>query len=162
MSPESIGQQVYSKKSDVWMFGIVVYEIVSQCEPHCDRDPLEVSTQIRLIFSENCYFEIFSFSFFIWQTSHFRFLIFEYRDKGLTPEIPSNCPQKLVEFMQMCWKIQPQQRPLSFSLLFCLLILHLTNISTTNNFFLRSNMNRILKRFVNFYKNKRNRILHNS
>jgi serine/threonine protein kinase len=23
MSPESIGQQVYSKKSDVWMFGIV-------------------------------------------------------------------------------------------------------------------------------------------
>jgi serine/threonine protein kinase len=24
MSPESIGQQVYSKKSDVWMFGIVV------------------------------------------------------------------------------------------------------------------------------------------
>jgi serine/threonine protein kinase len=25
MSPESIGQQVYSKKSDVWMFGIVVW-----------------------------------------------------------------------------------------------------------------------------------------
>jgi serine/threonine protein kinase len=23
MSPESIGQQVYSKKSDVWMFGIL-------------------------------------------------------------------------------------------------------------------------------------------
>jgi hypothetical protein len=38
----------------------------------------------------------------------------EYRDKGLTPEIPSNCPQKLVELMQMCWKKQPQQRPVSF------------------------------------------------
>jgi serine/threonine protein kinase len=25
MSPESIGRQVYSKKSDVWMFGIVVW-----------------------------------------------------------------------------------------------------------------------------------------
>jgi hypothetical protein len=23
MSPESIGQQVYSKKSDVWMFGML-------------------------------------------------------------------------------------------------------------------------------------------
>jgi serine/threonine protein kinase len=50
MSPESIGYQVYSKKSDVWMFGIVVYEIVAQCEPHSDKDPIEVSTQIRFIF----------------------------------------------------------------------------------------------------------------
>jgi serine/threonine protein kinase len=47
MSPESIGKQVYSKKSDVWMFGIVVYEIVSQCEPHHDKDPLKVSIEIR-------------------------------------------------------------------------------------------------------------------
>jgi hypothetical protein len=88
MSPESIGQQVYSKKSDVWMFGIVVYEIVARREPHDDKDPLNASTQIR--------------------------------DEGLTPEIPSNCPQKLVELMQMCWKKQPQQRPVSslFSLLF--------------------------------------------
>jgi serine/threonine protein kinase len=81
MSPESIGQQVYSKKSDVWMFGIVVYEIVSQHEPHYDKDPLKVSRAIK--------------------------------DEGLTPEIPSNCPQKLVELMQMCWKKQPQQRPVS-------------------------------------------------
>jgi hypothetical protein len=40
--------------------------------------------------------------------------LFEYRDSFLTPEIPSNCPQKLVELMQMCWKKQPQQRPVSF------------------------------------------------
>jgi tyrosine-protein kinase Yes len=36
---------------------------------------------------------------------------FEYRDEGLTPKIPSNCPQELVELMQMCWKKDPQQRP---------------------------------------------------
>jgi serine/threonine protein kinase len=47
MSPESIGQQVYSKKSDVWMFGIVVYEIVAQCEPHTDIDPNQVAILIR-------------------------------------------------------------------------------------------------------------------
>jgi serine/threonine protein kinase len=47
MSPESIGQQVYSKKSDVWMFGIVVYEIVSQSEPHANADPNQVSILIR-------------------------------------------------------------------------------------------------------------------
>jgi hypothetical protein len=59
---------------------------------------------------------LFQFSFF-----HFDFLIFEYRDKGLTPEIPSNCPQKLVELMKMCWKKQPQQRPVSF-LFVCLFL----------------------------------------
>jgi serine/threonine protein kinase len=47
MSPESIGQQVYSKKSDVWMFGIVVYEIVAQNEPHVDVDPNQVAFLIR-------------------------------------------------------------------------------------------------------------------
>jgi hypothetical protein len=38
---------------------------------------------------------------------------FEYRDEGLTPEIPSDCPQKLVELMKMCWKKEPEQRPVS-------------------------------------------------
>jgi len=47
MAPESIGQQVYSKKSDVWMFGIVVYEIVARCEPHADKDPSKIYPQIR-------------------------------------------------------------------------------------------------------------------
>jgi serine/threonine protein kinase len=43
MSPESIGQQVYSKKSDVWMFGIVVWGpvwhllVVSLEDPSWDR-----------------------------------------------------------------------------------------------------------------------------
>ena len=30
MAPESLAKQVYSKKSDVWMFGIVIYEVVSR------------------------------------------------------------------------------------------------------------------------------------
>jgi serine/threonine protein kinase len=47
MSPESIGKQVYSKKSDVWMFGIVVYEIVVQREPHTDIDPKQVVILVR-------------------------------------------------------------------------------------------------------------------
>jgi predicted Ser/Thr protein kinase len=47
MAPESIATRNYSKKSDVWSFGIVVYEIVSQCEPHKDCNVLEVALQIR-------------------------------------------------------------------------------------------------------------------
>jgi serine/threonine protein kinase len=47
MAPESIAQQIYSPKSDVWSFGIVVYEIVARREPHTDVNPLEVGLFIR-------------------------------------------------------------------------------------------------------------------
>jgi len=47
MAPESLAQQTYSKKSDVWSFGIVVYEIVARREPHTEVNPLEVGLLIR-------------------------------------------------------------------------------------------------------------------
>jgi serine/threonine protein kinase len=58
MSPESIGQQVYSKKSDVWMFGVVVYEIVARQEPHADKDPLNASIEIRF---DSCFLFVIHF-----------------------------------------------------------------------------------------------------
>jgi hypothetical protein len=74
----------------------------------------------------------------------------EYRDKGLTPEIPSNCPQKLVELMKMCWKKQPQQRPVSFLCflfpVFCFSSFHTQRIWFV--FFFDWNVDRILIRFV--------------
>jgi serine/threonine protein kinase len=79
MAPESLARQIYSKKSDVWMFGIVIYEVVSRYEPHTDKTPNEAAARIR--------------------------------DEGLTPTIPTDCPPKLRELMQMCWKMQPEQRP---------------------------------------------------
>jgi hypothetical protein len=47
MSPESIANRVYSKKSDVWMFAALVYEIVAQREPHVGLDPRNVLIAIR-------------------------------------------------------------------------------------------------------------------
>jgi predicted Ser/Thr protein kinase len=79
MAPESLAQQTYSKKSDVWSFGIVVWEIFAQSEPHLDVDPIDVGTLIR--------------------------------DKFLTPEIPSDCPEKLRQLMEMCWNKDPEKRP---------------------------------------------------
>jgi hypothetical protein len=35
----------------------------------------------------------------------------EIRDKLLTPEIPKDCPEKLRQVMQMCWKKQSRERP---------------------------------------------------
>jgi hypothetical protein len=36
-----------------------------------------------------------------------------YRDEGLTPEIPEDCPEKLAQLMKMCWNKDPNQRPVS-------------------------------------------------
>jgi serine/threonine protein kinase len=83
MAPESIKHQVYSKKSDVWMFGMLTYEIAVQREPHVAIEQKEVAVFIM--------------------------------NQGLTPEIPNDCPPKLRKLMQMCWKKQPEQRPVSFS-----------------------------------------------
>jgi len=47
MAPESLAHRNYSKKSDVWTFGIVVYEIVAQCEPHKDKDIFDAGVRIR-------------------------------------------------------------------------------------------------------------------
>lgn len=47
MAPESIAKRKYSKKSDVWTFGIVVWEIVAQCEPHVDLDIVDAAVRIR-------------------------------------------------------------------------------------------------------------------
>jgi hypothetical protein len=38
----------------------------------------------------------------------------KYRDEGLTPKIPDDCPPLLAEIMQMCWNKDPNQRPVSF------------------------------------------------
>jgi hypothetical protein len=32
----------------------------------------------------------------------------------LTPAIPDDCPSLLREVMEMCWKKEPDQRPVSF------------------------------------------------
>jgi serine/threonine protein kinase len=47
MAPESISQRTYSKQSDVWTFGIVVWEIIAQKEPHLAVNPVDIGRLIR-------------------------------------------------------------------------------------------------------------------
>jgi len=47
MAPESLAKQVYSKKSDMWMFAILIYEIIARREPHTDKDTKEAVARIR-------------------------------------------------------------------------------------------------------------------
>jgi serine/threonine protein kinase len=47
MAPESIATNVYSKKSDVWSFGVVVWECVTQQVPHSGVSLLDLAMKIR-------------------------------------------------------------------------------------------------------------------
>lgn len=47
MAPESIANQTYSFKSDVWMFGIILFEISARQEPHIGEDILNTGIKIR-------------------------------------------------------------------------------------------------------------------
>jgi hypothetical protein len=59
--------------------------------------------------------------------SHFVmwFLCVIHRDRGLTPKIPENCPEKLRDVMRMCWQKDPNERPVSF--LFYILSIQIKN-----------------------------------
>jgi hypothetical protein len=43
----------------------------------------------------------------------------ENRDQGLTPTIPNDCPPFVRQLMEMCWKKDPDQRPVSSHSHFC-------------------------------------------
>jgi len=47
MAPESLREKKYSIKSDVWSYGIILYELSSRQEPHVSEDPLQVGAKIR-------------------------------------------------------------------------------------------------------------------
>ncbi len=38
MSPESILDRTYSKETDIWMFGVLLFEILTQTEPYSGKD----------------------------------------------------------------------------------------------------------------------------
>jgi len=47
MAPESIKRKEYSKKSDIWTFGVVIWEVVTRQEPYEGEDLMELALSIR-------------------------------------------------------------------------------------------------------------------
>lgn len=46
MAPESIKQQEFSEKSDVWAFGVTMIEIFTRSAPYDGIAPLSVASQV--------------------------------------------------------------------------------------------------------------------
>jgi serine/threonine protein kinase len=49
MAPESLTNLTYSEKSDVWSFGITVWEIVTRGEPYPDYSAVQVASKRTLL-----------------------------------------------------------------------------------------------------------------
>jgi len=82
MAPETIKTQRFSKMTDIWTFGIVIWEIITKgAEVHSNinDDIVEIKVQIR--------------------------------DNFLTPEIPQKTDSTLKVLMKQCWYKDPEMRP---------------------------------------------------
>jgi len=46
MSPESILHKIYSPSSDVWSFGVLLFEIFSKSNPYPEYDAIQAAVQV--------------------------------------------------------------------------------------------------------------------
>lgn len=81
MAPENIGSMEYSTKSDVWSFGVVLYEITQKEIPYQGEDLISIATAIR---------------------DHARTPM---------PQMKEQPPAYIVELMNMCFQRLPEHRP---------------------------------------------------
>ena len=79
-APEALTDQNFSIKSDVWSFGIVLYELITQgSKPYPDMTDKEVEQKVtQEVYHMPC---------------------------------PNDCPEKLYNVMQQCWKKESILRP---------------------------------------------------
>ena len=83
MAPEILAGKSYSASTDVYSFGIVMWEIASQEDP---------------------WRELSASSFFMDE-------LLQLIRKGQRPIIAASWPVEFVETMQECWRTEPAERP---------------------------------------------------
>eukprot|EP00731_Ephydatia_muelleri_P021017 Em0013g744a len=87
-APEALEEHLYTYKSDIWSFGIVLWEIFSY--GHSPYPDMDVHTWDPFI---------------------------QYLKNGNRPEIPDGCPLFFQDIMQQCWELHPECRPSCDSLM---------------------------------------------
>eukprot|EP00800_Vazella_pourtalesii_P018748 TRINITY_DN6137_c0_g1_i1.p1 TRINITY_DN6137_c0_g1~~TRINITY_DN6137_c0_g1_i1.p1 ORF type:complete len:605 (-),score=142.36 TRINITY_DN6137_c0_g1_i1:38-1852(-) len=90
-APEALNEAKHSVSSDVWSFGVVMWEIFTKCE----RQPYD-------------------------HLSTSNYMIFHNLSKGERLQPPEECPHSIAGIMRACWIYEPSFRP-SFDLIFSLL-----------------------------------------
>ncbi|XP_055330566.1 uncharacterized protein LOC129582960 [Paramacrobiotus metropolitanus] len=107
MAPECLRTKVFSEKTDVWAFGVTLWEVFSLgAAPFADGEASQ------------------------WDVQEF----VEALCRGFQLKQPTICPSSKYEIMQLCWNLEPVQRP-SFKAL-CLEISPLLKPETKSTYLL--------------------------
>ncbi|XP_075707036.1 tyrosine-protein kinase JAK3 [Rhinoderma darwinii] len=97
-APESLSDNIYSRESDVWSFGVLLYELFTYCERSCSP-----SVEYRRMMGP-----------YNSQQTVCGLVVLLRDEKRLCS--PQSCPVKVYKMMLSCWSILPAERP-TFSVL---------------------------------------------
>lgn len=81
MAPEALNHKIYSWATDVWSFGVVIFEIMEREEPYIDLNAIQAASRVAL--------------------SGLR----------LRAPTDPNCPESIKEIYAKCFSDDPNQRP---------------------------------------------------
>jgi len=83
MAPECLRGEDFDEKSDIYSFGVVLYEIMERKVPWEGRDPVQVIGAVG----------------------------FRGDRLPLPPAVPFGCPEGLLNVISCCWAQNPHERP---------------------------------------------------
>uniref|UniRef100_A0A8C2VS43 Tyrosine-protein kinase n=1 Tax=Chinchilla lanigera TaxID=34839 RepID=A0A8C2VS43_CHILA len=92
-APESLADSVFSRQSDVWSFGVVLYELFSFGDPSCSPS----AEFMRMMGCE--------------RDAPALCRLLELLAEGRRLPAPAACPTEVHELMSRCWAPSPQDRP---------------------------------------------------
>ncbi|MBZ3872342.1 Tyrosine-protein kinase JAK3 [Sciurus carolinensis] len=97
-APESLADNVFSRQSDVWSFGVVLYELFTYSDKSCSPS----AEFLRMMGCE--------------RDAPALCRLLELLAEGQRLPAPPACPGEVHELMKLCWASSPQDRP-TFSVL---------------------------------------------
>ncbi|XP_062968528.1 tyrosine-protein kinase JAK3 [Cynocephalus volans] len=97
-APESLSDNIFSRQSDVWSFGVVLYELFTYSDKSCSPS----AEFLRMMGCE--------------RDAPALCRLLELLAEGQRLPAPPACPGEVHELMKLCWAPNPQDRP-SFSTL---------------------------------------------
>ncbi|XP_040895348.1 tyrosine-protein kinase JAK2 [Toxotes jaculatrix] len=98
-APESINESIFSHKSDVWSFGVVLHELFSYCDMNCNPKRLCMQEIGHNVQSPSISVHLANILKNNWRLP-----------------APSHCPPKVYSLMKQCWAYNFDERPCFSSL----------------------------------------------
>uniref|UniRef100_A0A7D9NJY9 Tyrosine-protein kinase n=3 Tax=Xenopus TaxID=8353 RepID=A0A7D9NJY9_XENTR len=92
-APESLSDSIYSRESDVWSFGVLLYELFTYSQRSCSP-PTEY---LRMMGPHNAQQTVCS--------------LVEFLRAGKRLCTPASCPTEVYKLMLSCWSSLPSERP---------------------------------------------------